>query len=214
MTHTLHREAGCSGNVRDLIFLCTPAKGVNSAGSAPRLARILDILHELGPANMGFYECTDAAETCSVEEAKERLHDHSRLRCVFDDRDKLVEVLRRVERESTGLSVAVTGPLEEVLEIAREVGLTPHTVNLSLGVFGRTSLLPSKEVREVSTMCGHGLISFRLVEETLVALRRGEITAEKSVRRLDRPCSCGMLNPTRAREILDGVATEGGEAPG
>ena len=151
---------------------------------------------------MGFYGCKN--QRPSHEEMKQRIHDHSRLRCLFDDREKVVEVLRRLKAEKLGLSIAVTGPLSEVLSAARAAGLTPHTVNLSLGVFGKTERLPPEEILEISTMCGHGMLAFRLVEETMEAVRQGRLNIDEAVDKLDRPCTCGLVNPTRTRDILKG----------
>lgn len=201
MTHTLHRIESRTDLGEDFAFLCTPAKGINTEGAADKLRRILDILYDAGPVNIGFYG--SGGDRPAREDAKRGIHDHSRLRCLFDDRAKLVDVLRRVKAEETGLSIAVTGSLPQVLSAAREAGLTPHSVNIALGVFGKTESLPSEEILEVSTMCGHGMISFRLVEKTFEEVRQGKVTVEDAIRRLDQPCSCGLLNPVRIRVILE-----------
>lgn len=201
MTHTLHRIELKTDLKADFIFLCTPATGINTSGAAARLARILAILQEVGPVNMGFYGCGD--ERISLESMKERLHDTSRLRCLFDSSSSMVEVLRRIKDENTGLSIAVTGSLPEVLAVARNAGLIPHTVNLSLGVFGKTELLPPDEIMEVATMCGHGMLSFNLVREVFESVSKGKITVEEAIVKLDRPCTCGIVNPVRTRAILE-----------
>jgi len=43
----------------------------------------------------------------SIEAIKESIHDTSRLRCCFDDREKLEEVLRIIKNEDLGLSITV-----------------------------------------------------------------------------------------------------------
>ena len=201
MTHTLHRIESRTIPGTDYIFLCTPAKGINTEGAAPKLRRILKIIYDAGPANIGFYGCD--GDRPSYEDAKRQINNYSRLRCLFDDRRKVVDVLRRLKAEEAGLSIAVSGSLPQVVLAAREAGLTPHTVNLSLGVFGRTEWLPPDEILETSTMCGHGMISFRLVEETFKNVRRDKLTVEEAVRKLDRPCTCGLVSPARTRAILE-----------
>ncbi len=218
MTHTLHRIEVKTDLKADFIFLCTPANGINSRGATPKLLRILEILQDVGPVNMGFYGSRE--ERISMESMKERLHDNSRLRCLFDSRSKMTEVLRRIKDEDAGLSIAVTGSLPEVLAVAREAGLTPHTANLSLGVFGKTELLPPDEIMEVTTMCGHGMISFNLVRETFEFVRKGLMTVEEAMVKLDQPCTCGIVNSGRIREILEqlirdsGTSFDGGETDG
>jgi hypothetical protein len=200
MTHTLHRIESRTDLRGDLVFLCTPAKGINAGGAAPKLRRLLAILRDAGPLSMGFYGCNADP---SYEEMDRRINDHSRLRCLFDDPGKVVDVLRRVKSENLGLSVAVTGSLPEVLSIAGEAELTPHTANIPLGIFGKTERLPPEEVLEVATMCGHGMMSFRLVEETFAQVRQGALSIEAAVEKLQRPCTCGLVNPARTRAILE-----------
>lgn len=201
MTHTLHRIELKTDLKADFIFLCTPATGINTRGAASKLARVFEILQDVGPVNMGFYG--SKSERISLESMQERLHDNSRLRCLFDSSSSMVDVLRRMKDENTGLSIAVTGSLPEVLAVARDAGLIPHTVNLSLGVFGKTELLPPDEIMEVTTMCGHGMISSSLVRETFESVRKGKITVEEAMVKLDQPCTCGIVNPVRIRPILE-----------
>ena len=51
--------------------------------------------------------------------------------------------------------------------MAAEVGLNPHTINLSLGIHGGTEALPPAEIRQFTTMCGHAMIAPHLVEDAL-----------------------------------------------
>jgi len=47
------------------------------------------------------------------------------------------------------------GLMEEIFQCCRKAGLNPHSVDYSLGVHGRIEKLPSEEILEVTTMCGH-----------------------------------------------------------
>jgi hypothetical protein len=51
-------------------------------------------------------------------------------------------------------------------------------------------------------MCGHGLVSARLVESLAAAVRAGRCSAEKAALQLARPCVCGAFNPVRAARLL------------
>jgi len=144
----------------------------------------------------------------AIDDVKKGFHDNSRVRCCFDDREKLKEVLKRVKDEDLGLSITVSGLISEIEAISRELEITPHTVNISCGVFGNVDRLPEKEILEMSTMCGHGVVSANLVREAMDRLREGELDVDEAVRKLGGPCTCGIFNPSRAREILTGIANE------
>lgn len=205
MTHTLHRRGDRESLENDYVFLCTPAKGVNTEGAAEKLVRILDIVMEVGPTNIGFYGHGSMLSDVSVDEAKKAFHDTSRIRCCFDDKEKLKEVLKRVKQEDLGLSITVSGLIDEIEEISKELELKPHTINISCGVFGKVDRLPEKEVMEIATMCGHGLVSAALAKEVMDRLREGEIDFGEAIRRLGGPCTCGIFNPSRAHDILTAV---------
>lgn len=202
MTHTLHRIGSEASLKNDYVFLCTPAKGINTEGAREKLIKILDILMESGPINIGFYGHGSIIDDICIEGVKKHLHDISRLRCCFDDKEKIKEVLEKVKAENFGLSITVSGLISEILEISRELSLKPHTVNISCGVFGKTNYLPNKKIREITTMCGHGMVGYRLTEDTIDKLKKGKIDMKEAIGTLQKPCTCGIFNPSRAREIL------------
>ena len=51
-------------------------------------------------------------------------------------------------------------------------------------------------------MCGHGLVSFNLVQFLVKEIRRGEKTLKEAAETLARPCVCGVVNPKRTVELL------------
>jgi hypothetical protein len=202
MTHSLHRQGDGNSLHNDYVLLCTPANGINSDGAAEKLRRALDILLEIGPANIGFYGHGSLMNDISLEEARRSLHDTSRLRCCFDSKEKLKSALQRIKAEDFGLSITISGLVSEVQDLCEELSLKPHTINIPCGIWGKTDRLPQPEVLELSTMCGHGMIGHNLVKQTIDDLRDGTVSVREAVRRLGEPCSCGIFNPTRAREIL------------
>ncbi len=209
MTHSLHRTGSADSLQRDFVLLCTPANGLNNQGAAQKLIRILDILMDVGPANIGFYGHGSLINGINIEEIKKTLRDTSRVRCCFDDREKLKEALRRIKAEDFGLSITVSGLVSEIQEISNELGLTPHSINISCGCFGNTERLLSGRMMELPTMCGHGMISLRLVESVVARLRQGTIGYPTAVRILGEPCTCGIFNPGRANEILHDIVENG-----
>lgn len=208
MTHTLHRMGDEQTLKNDYIFLCTPAKGINNAGAREKLIKMLDILLEAGPINIGFYGHGSKIEDIDFDEVKRCMHDNSRLRCCFDDKEKLKAALKKIKEGNFGLSITVSGLISELLDISNDLSLKPHTVNIACGVYGKVEYLPGEQIREITTMCGHGMIGFKLTEETIGKLKRREIEMEKAIGILQKPCTCGIFNPTRAREILQKILFE------
>jgi hypothetical protein len=209
MTHSLHRCGNEESLRKDYVFLCTPAKGVNHQGAAEKLIKILDIVMDVGPSNIGFYGHGSLLSNISIDKVKSKFHDNSRVRCCFDDKEKLKEVLKRVKKEDLGLSITVSGLINELKEISNELELKPHTINVSCGVFGKVDRLPPKEVMEISTMCGHGMISFGLVKSVIKKLLEGKLSFNEAVHQLGEPCTCGIFNPSRAHDILTDIVHRG-----
>jgi hypothetical protein len=207
MTHSLHRRGSLESLRKDFVLLCTPAKGVNNTDSAQKLIRILDILMEVGPANIGFYGHGSLINGINIEDVKKTFHNNSRVRCCFDDREKLKEALRRIKSEDLGLSITVSGLISEINDISRELGLKPHSINISCGCFGKVDRLPSSKILEITTMCGHGMISFSLAESVTERLREGKIELDEAIHILGEPCTCGIFNPSRAGEILHDITS-------
>ena len=160
------------------------------------------IFKKAGPANIGFYGIGSIVDGLETEAVIASLHDTSRLRCCFDDRDKVAKVVAKIKKGNFGLSLVVSGKISEVLDMARELNLTPHTIHLSCDILGKIDLLPEEPVLELTTMCGHGLISHRLAAAVIQKTRAGALDIEKAVDILRKPCTCGIFNPTRARGIL------------
>jgi len=205
MTHSLHRQGSEKSLQKDYIFLCTPSKGINDRGAKEKLLKVLDIVIAIGPSNIGFYGHGSLLNNISIADVKENFDDNSRVRCSFDSKEKIKEALRLVKLENLGLSIAVSGLKKELKEISLELGLEPHTINISCGYYGKISRLPSSKVLELSTMCGHGMIGFNLVQDIIRKLKDGDIDDKQAVHQLGEPCTCGIFNPTRAREILTDV---------
>jgi hypothetical protein len=80
-----------------------------------------------------------------------------------------------------------------VERICQRVGLERHTVNQSLGRWGRTEKLPPLEILELNTMCGHGRVTVGLIQDVIDSLGKGHCTPEQGAERLFRPCQCGTI---------------------
>lgn len=129
---------------------------------------------------------------------------------LYNSREELCACLRAASAatagRSVGKSVTVSGVFDGVYSCLKEEGLRPHTVQFSLGCFGRTELLPADGVLEVTTMCGHHMVSPRLVEASVKDVVRGRTSPEQAARDLAALCNCGIFNEARAARIIEDLA--------
>jgi len=182
-----------------------PAKGVNEEGASAKMQQFLRICVRYNPVNMGDMK-TGTLRFVDPEDIIERVSDTSIVHSVFTEVETVAAVLRDLKDADLGISVVVSGLFEPVKECCKRVGLAPHTVEYSLGVWGRTERLPPKEVLEVATMCGHGMVAFGLVESMVEEIKKGRSTPEAASLELARQCVCGVFNPVRATELLKSLA--------
>ena len=70
-------------------------------------------------------------------------------------RNARAHLFETVEKMNIGSSVVVSGLFSEVDDCSKMIGIRPHTVEFSLGIFGKKALLPNKELLQITTMCGH-----------------------------------------------------------
>ncbi len=209
MTHSLHRFGPLQD--RDFVWQVYHAKGINDKNIPEKLRAVMQVVNALGSENLG--DVKTGPVLCTSEETiKARFTVQSRLRGVFTKKSQVVGFLRRMKELDLGLSVIIAGELGEVLSACEEAGLTPHTVNYSIGVFGRTELLPEEEVLAVTSMCGHHMIAASLVERLREKVRKGHVAPEEAARKLACFCPCGIFNPVRAKKILMASKPKGGDS--
>ncbi len=202
MTHSLHRSGTVESLRGDYVWFMYQAKGVNDKNIAPKAMEFIATAEAVGSENWGDVKSGSVLEF-SVEEIKARVTDKSRLRGVFTRREQVVEFLEDIKKKDLGLSVIISGLLEEVIPACQEAGVTPHTINYSLGVWGKKELLPSDETLAVTTMCGHHQISPRLVEKKVGEVRKGRKTPEQAAKELALYCPCGIFNQVRCASLLE-----------
>ncbi|KJS23657.1 MAG: hypothetical protein VR72_00690 [Clostridiaceae bacterium BRH_c20a] len=203
MTHSLHRRGTEESLKDDYVLLVTSAYGFNHEGSKDKMRKVLDEVFELGPSNIGSYDTGTILSGVDIQEIRDALNDVPRVRCAFSSKEKMKQVLKRIKELDQGLSVTVSGLTEEVLDIAKELEIQPHCINLSLEIWGNVKELPSEEVLELVTMCGHGLISSGLVEDCIEKIKKGRMTAKDAAVKISHPCVCGIYNPDRAEKLLE-----------
>ncbi|MHB1652750.1 MAG: hypothetical protein ACYCVD_09780 [Desulfitobacteriaceae bacterium] len=202
MSHTLHRKGNPDNLEGDYVIFSMSAKGFNDAGSNGALKDFLRILDKYGPVNMGDMK-TGNLYSSDKKDIIGNVQDTSIVHGVFADRSQVTKALKELREADLGVSVIVSGIVEHVHEACTEAGLERHTVEYSLGIRGKLSRLPEDEILEITTMCGHGMVSQHLVRQTLVDMKKGRRTAREAAELLATPCVCGVFNPRRAQRLLE-----------
>lgn len=197
MTHTLHREGLKEDHSKDYVILAM-VEG-NDEQKLNNLAELFRIVLRHRPVNY-------TGKSNFPNPADEQLPMvYKRIKigmAVFDNRESLLEVLREIRDQELGVSVVVSGLFSHINQDCQKLGLPMHTVNYSLGVWGKREKLPDPKISEITTMCGHGLISSNLVQSLLKEVRRGKKTLAEASETLAKPCVCGVFNTHRAVELL------------
>lgn len=203
MTHSLHREGSVKSLENDYVILITPAIGVNDRGSGEKLKRYLKILVEEGVENIGDVEHGSIKSGLTIEKLDSYLGDGKRIRAAISDKRSLKRILARIKEEDMGLSITVSGLVDNIYEMSKELGIKPHSINMALGVWGKVGLLPEERIREITTMCGHHMVSSSLVKEAIKKVRDGKMTPEEASEKIGKLCVCGIFNTKRCRMLLE-----------
>jgi len=207
MTHSLHRSGSVENLENDFVVFAMSAKGVNDSGSAAQMKRFFQIARRHHPANMGDMK-TGNWSVIDEKVIENNIQDTSIVHAVYTDIETVTMVLKDLQEADLGLSVVVSGLFGPVHEACRKLDISPspHTIEYSLGIWGKTGYLPTTDVLEISTMCGHGQVAFRLIQQAVAEIKHGVITPEQAAKRLAEPCVCGIFNPDRAALLLKQMA--------
>jgi hypothetical protein len=206
MTHSLHRDGNAVSLHDDYVMLIlTGFDRANDPEVKQHMRDVWDILASRAGdlANFGTIR-GGGRHRKSIAEFKEG--GSFMIHAVFKDREGMEACLREIKEREFGLSVTVSGLHKEVGETCRNVGLTPHTVQYSLGVLGKTELLPDEKTLEITTMCGHAMVSPHLLSHLLQKIRRKKLSHREVALELSRQCECGIFNPDRAERLLREMA--------
>lgn len=203
MTHTLHRLKGVTGKKDDYVVLVMAARGINNQDSVEVFAKYIDLMAKFNPINMGGIGIGNMALN-SIEELKANITPEAPMvHGVFKDRDTLIEVMKALKEADYGYSVVVSGLIDDVDCCAKSSGIQRHSVDISLGIWGDLSKLPKEQIMEITTMCGHAMISSNLVNKSVEDIRKGRTTARKEAVKLAEPCVCGIFNIDKAERLLN-----------
>jgi hypothetical protein len=206
MTHTLHRTGDPDSLREDYPMLAIRAKGFNDEGNDWRLRKILEIAARHPIVNFSD-DKTGSKFTASLEEIlRSDKTDLPMVQMVFTSTEDMTRFMEDLKEADLGISVVASGLFEEIFKCCRKAGLQPHSVHYSLGVHGRVEQLPPKEIMDITTMCGHALVSKHLVTKLVADIKAGKETGSSAAETLARDCICGILNPVRAAKILEVIS--------
>lgn len=202
MTHTLHRRGTRESLSEDYTIMMMQSVGINDEGHIPKIQEFLRIVLRYNPKNIG-----SVTMGGMIDKPEEVIANASKIgHAVFDNKEDLTAILKDLKEADLGISVIVGGIFENVDECLEKAGLQHHTANFSLGIWGKTEKLPSNNILEVTTMCGHALISPNLVKEMVKEIKAGSKTPEQAAKVLMPQCACGVFNPARAAKLLAAMA--------
>jgi hypothetical protein len=218
MTNTLHRYGPAESFYDDYIVFAIASKGRNDAGALEKLRTFLRMAVPFQPVNLG-----DARNGGALRPSRtmtpaahwrrdihpdfdaviQGLSAVTTVAAVFDNRVAAQDFVEAVKKADLGLSINVSTSIDGAEECCHHAGIPRHSVGYSLGFEGKTEKLPNSHVLLLSTMCGHGMIAASLAKKMIDWVKEGRRTPEQAVTYMQRFCSCGVFNPSRARRILE-----------
>jgi hypothetical protein len=204
MTNTLHRQGAVEDLKEDYVIFVTMARGINREGSAPKIHEFLRICQKHNPVNIGSSKLgTVLQDDVGFQDLVTDLKDGSTSAAVFTDLDTLQKVLAELIEADLGISINVSGLLDGVQECCHGNGMERHSVEHSLGFWGSRDRLPEREILEINTLCGHGMVSFSLIRKMIEHVKMRKLTPKEAAKIMGKCCECAVFNTTRAEHLLE-----------
>lgn len=208
MSHSAHRY-GTRGNLQnDYVLYARTSDAINREGSGPKLRKIFEIILSEKPVNFGHTRAGSYAGGLQPEAFAKTLDRAIGVQCVFSSKEKVKRALKKLKKSDTGISIVVTGLIAEITEMAKDIVLKPHTAFLSLGIHGEKSLLPDEKILEISSMCGHGMVSSKLTNLVMEKVKSDAMTPKEGSLLLAKQCPCGIFNIERCEVLLNSLTLD------
>ncbi|PNV60431.1 hypothetical protein C0033_19345 [Clostridium sp. chh4-2] len=204
MSHSLHRSGSIESQKHDFVWFMYQTKGVNDKDIKPKAMIYIEAAEHQGSENWGDVK-TGPITRFDAAEIKEKISDKSRIRGVFTKREQVIGFLKEVKAADVGQSCIITGLLSEVIPCCHEAGVTPHSANFSLGVWGNKGILPDEDTLSITTMCGHHMIPPKFVQYVVDQVDKGRMSPEEGAIKLSDFCYCGIFNQVRCSEIIQDI---------
>lgn len=141
--------------------------------------------------------------TPDPEQVIAEIEGHTTVAAVFDNYESMRAFVEELKTADLGISVNISAPMEEARRCCRDAGISPHSVEYSLGFRGRVEKLPDATTLELSTMCGHGMLSANFTRKMIDWVKEGRRTPDEAARYMARFCTCGVFNISRAERIIN-----------
>jgi len=232
MTNTLHRYSEHYAFApplapqpvkNDFIVFAMASRGVNDDDLVEKYRAFLRLALKHKPVNIG--DATKGGmlrprrdlnptahwkreQLASPDEVIAGIEGHTTVAAVFDDYENMKGFVDEVRDASLGISINISAPIDEAQRCCRETGIARHSVEYSLGFCGRVDKLPDATVLELSTMCGHGMLSANFVKKMIDWVKENRRSPVEVSRTMARFCSCGVFNTSRAERILNEARTK------
>jgi hypothetical protein len=197
MTHTQNRTGLSESRPDEEIVVLCMAHGPEKAQKMNCMKKAADTILKYKPNNvLGRPMGLDDEQIASMVPMT------GIITAVFNNKADVENLVKEIKSQKLGISFVVSALHNDVRDICKCAGLKEHTYNISLGVFGKTEKLPDEKSLEITTQCGHALISAHLVEALVKKIRKGKTTIEEAAHMLAKPCVCGIGNTKRIEKIL------------
>jgi hypothetical protein len=232
MTNTLHRYSEHYAFERrpdprpvtdDFIVFAMATRGVNDDDLVDKYRTFLRLALKHKPVNIG--DATKGGvvrprrdlnptahwqrdQLANPEEVIAGIEGHTTVAAVFDNYEAMKAFVDDLRAANLGVSVNISAPIAAAERCCRETGIARHSVEYSLGFCGRVDKLPDATVLELSTMCGHGMLSANFVKKMLDWVKENRRSPAEVSRAMARFCICGVFNISRAERILDEARTK------
>jgi hypothetical protein len=218
VTNTLHRFGSRESLQNDYIIFAMAARGINDADAPPKLQAFLRLALKHRPINVGNAvkggifraspRLTPLAhwrrrEFIDPQEVVRSVDACTTVSAVFDDPANLEAFLGDLRAADLGISINISALTDEARTCCQRAGITRHSVEYSLGFHGDLTRLPDRHVLELSTMCGHGMVSHNFAKKMLDWVKEGRRDPQQASTYLAKFCTCGIYNTTRAVQILE-----------
>ena len=232
MTNTLHRYSDHYAFERrpdpqpvtdDFIVFAMATRGVNDDSLVEKYRAFLRLALNHNPVNIGDAtkggvvrprrDLNPAAhwqrdQLADPEEVIAGIEGHTTVAAVFEKYQDMRAFVDELRQANLGISVNISAPIADAERCCRDTGIARHSVEYSLGFCGRVDKLPDATVLELSTMCGHGMLSANFVKKMLDWVKENRRSPAEVSRAMARFCTCGVFNISRAERILDEARTK------
>jgi hypothetical protein len=205
MTNTLHRKGSIEDLKGDYVIFTSIAKEIKP-GSAPKIHEFLKICNKYGPINIGSSKYgTVLQDDVEFNDLIDNLKDGATSGAVFTNLETLEKVVKELVEADLGISINISGLLEGAHECCGKSGIVRHSVEQSLGFWGSKDKLPERDVLEINTLCGHGMVSFNLIRKMMENVRMRKLTPQEAAKIMGKCCECAVFNTNRAEKLLSKI---------